>query len=145
MKNILVTGGAGFIGSNFIRFLLGTYDDVRVVNFDALTYAGNLGNLRDVSDDPRYVFVRGDVCDKTAVDGAFGKYGVDTVVHFAAESHVDRSITNPEVFLSTNVLGTGVLLDAARRHWSLSPGDKYCRDYRPDGLAFSGAPAAPRA
>ena len=132
MKNILVTGGAGFIGSNFIRFLLGTYDDVRVVNFDALTYAGNLGNLRDVSDDPRYVFVRGDVCDKTAVDGAFGKYGVDTVVHFAAESHVDRSITNPEVFLSTNVLGTGVLLDAARRHWSLSPGDKYCRDYRPD-------------
>ncbi len=135
MKNILVTGGAGFIGSNFIRFMLREYPDVRLVNFDALTYAGNLGNLRDVQDDPRYAFVRGDVCDKAAVDAVFAQYDVDTVVHFAAESHVDRSITNPEIFLATNVLGTGVLLDAARRHWSASPDDKYCRDYR-EGVKY---------
>ena len=130
MQNILVTGGAGFIGSNFVRYLLETHDDVRVVNFDALTYAGNLENLLDVQDDPRYVFVKGDVRDKAAVDAVFRQYDVDTVVHFAAESHVDRSITEPDVFLSANILGTGVLLDSARRHWCLSPDDKHCRDYR---------------
>ncbi len=131
MKNILVTGGAGFIGSNFIHYILEKYDDVHVVNFDALTYAGNLGNLLDVQDDPRYTFVHADVRDRDAVDAVFEAHEIDTVVHFAAESHVDLSITDPQIFLSTNILGTGVLLDAAKRHWSDAPEDKYCRTYRP--------------
>ena len=135
MRNVLVTGGAGFIGSNFVRYLLETYDDIRVVNFDALTYAGNLENLLDIQDDPRYVFVKGDVRGKDAVDAVFEAYDVDTLVHFAAESHVDRSITQPDVFLSTNILGTGVLLDSARRHWCLDPADKHCRSYR-DGVRY---------
>ena len=130
MQNILVTGGAGFIGSNFIHYLLETYETICVVNFDALTYAGNLENLRDVETDPRYRFVHGDVRDKAAVDAVFDAYFIDTVVHFAAESHVDRSITQPEVFLSTNIMGTGVLLDSARRHWCTDPDNKHCRDYR---------------
>ena len=132
MQTILVTGGAGFIGSNFIRFMLETYPDVRIVNYDALTYAGNLENLSAVERDPRYMFVKGDVRDKASVDAVFASQNVDTVVHFAAESHVDRSITNPEIFLTTNILGTGVLLESAKRHWSLRPDDKYCRDYRDD-------------
>ena len=135
MRNYLVTGGAGFIGSNFVRYLLETCGDVRVVNFDALTYAGNLENLRDVQDDPRYTFIKGDVRDKAAVDAVFERFNVDTLVHFAAESHVDRSITEPDVFLSTNILGTGVLLDSARRHWCADPGDKHCRVYR-DGVRY---------
>ncbi|MBQ7542654.1 MAG: dTDP-glucose 4,6-dehydratase [Clostridia bacterium] len=135
MHTMLVTGGAGFIGSNFIHYLLETYDTVRIINLDALTYAGNLENLRDVESDPRYVFVKGDVRDKETVDRVFEEYGVDTLVHFAAESHVDRSITQPEIFLSTNILGTGVLLDSAKRHWSLRPDDKYCREYR-EGVRY---------
>lgn len=131
MKRVLVTGGAGFIGSNFIRYILDRRDLERLVNLDLLTYAGNLENLRDVEQDPRYQFVRGDVRDRTLVRALFDQYAFDTVVHFAAESHVDRSIVEPELFLSTNVLGTLTLLDAARRSWNTNPDNKYSRDYLP--------------
>ncbi len=114
MKAILVTGGAGFIGSNFIHHLLRSYEDLTVVNYDLLTYAGNLENLADVADDPRYRFVRGDICDADAALAALKKFSIDTIVHFAAESHVDRSILGATVFVRTNVLGTQVLLEAAR-------------------------------
>ena len=114
MRSLLVTGGAGFIGSNFIRYFLESHPDVRLVNFDKLTYAGNLDNLRDVQDHERYAFVRGDICDRDAVQAAMKKHAIDAVVHFAAESHVDRSIHGAAVFVTTNVLGTQVLLDAAR-------------------------------
>lgn len=109
---LFVTGGAGFIGSNFIRYMLKTHADYAVVNFDALTYAGNLENLSDMEDDPRYTFVKGDICDRDAVFAAV--QDVDIIVHFAAESHVDRSILDPSAFVKTNVIGTQVLLDAAR-------------------------------
>ena len=114
MRSLLVTGGAGFIGSNFVRYFLESHPDVRLVNFDKLTYAGNLDNLRDVQDHDRYSFVRGDICDRDEVTGTMKKYDIDAVVHFAAESHVDRSIHGAAVFVTTNVLGTQVLLDAAR-------------------------------
>ncbi len=110
---ILVTGGAGFIGSNFIRYALGVSDDVRVTNFDALTYAGNLASLTDVADDDRYTFVQGDICDAPAVRDVMA--GHDAVVNFAAESHVDRSIDGPAEFLRTNVTGAGVVFEAARQ------------------------------
>ncbi len=116
MKNLLVTGGAGFIGSNFIRYLLRTQGTIEVVNYDVLTYAGNLENLADIASDPRYHFVRGDICDSSAVTDALRTHAIDTIVHFAAESHVDRSILGASVFVKTNVLGTQVLLDAAREH-----------------------------
>ena len=109
---IVVTGGAGFIGSNFVRYLLGKYDDLQVVNLDKLTYAGNLENLRDVEDDARYSFVRGDICDAAVVRAALD--GADAVVNFAAETHVDRSISGPQDFISTDVLGTHTLLEAVR-------------------------------
>lgn len=108
---LLVTGGAGFIGSNFIHYWLKEHSEDRIVNLDKLTYAGNLENLADVKDNPRYSFVHADICDAQAVEKALD--GVDTVVHFAAESHVDRSIMEPSAFVTTNVLGTQVLLDAA--------------------------------
>lgn len=111
---LLVTGGAGFIGSNFILYWLTTYSEDTVVNFDKLTYAGNLTNLQPVQNNPHYQFIKGDIGDTNAVDQAI--YGVDVVVHFAAESHVDRSITGPDVFVMTNVVGTAVLLDAAIRN-----------------------------
>lgn len=111
---ILVTGGAGFIGSNFIRLILNKYPDYKVINLDKLTYAGNLDNLKDVDQDPRYSFVKGDICAPEVVDGAMA--GVDAVVNFAAESHVDRSIGGPADFIQTDVFGTQVLLEAARRH-----------------------------
>ena len=110
---ILITGGAGFIGSNCVRYLLAQHADDEVVNLDALTYAGNLENLADIAAQPRYRFVRGDIADRAAVDDAMR--GVDAVVNFAAESHVDRSIDDPASFLHTNVTGTLVLLEAARR------------------------------
>ncbi|MBQ3149806.1 MAG: dTDP-glucose 4,6-dehydratase [Clostridia bacterium] len=135
MKTILVTGGAGFIGSNFIRYILTSSDEFNIINLDALTYAGNLRNLCDVESNPLYRFIHGDIRDKDTVDRIFCENEIDYVINFAAESHVDRSITNPEIFLSTNILGTGVLLDAAKRHWSLSPDNKYCREYR-DGVKF---------
>ena len=109
---LLVTGGAGFIGSNFIRHVLATHPEDRVVNLDALTYAGNVENVRDVEGDPRYRFVQGDVCDGRLVREAMG--GVDAVVHLAAESHVDRANLGAGEFLRTNVGGTGTLLEAAR-------------------------------
>ncbi len=114
MKNVLVTGGAGFIGSNFIRYFLRVHADVRIVNFDKLTYAGNLENLRDIEGDPRHVFVRGDICARADLEAAFREYTIDTVVHFAAESHVDRSILGAGIFMTTNVLGTQMLLEVAK-------------------------------
>ena len=110
MKQLLVTGGAGFIGSNFIHYILRTCPDIRVVNLDALTYAGNLSNLSDLINNPRYTFVKGDIRNRELVEELFRKFRFDTVVNFAAESHVDRSITEPEVFLTTNIIGTQVLL-----------------------------------
>lgn len=136
MKRILVTGGAGFIGSNFVHYMLGEQDGLELlVNLDALTYAGNLENLLAVQDDKRYVFVHGDIRDRALVNELFDKYDFDTVVHFAAESHVDRSILEPELFLTTNIIGTQTLLDAAKAHWNLEPDNKYCQDYR-EGVVY---------
>lgn len=131
MKNILVTGGAGFIGSNFLHYILSKYKDIHVVNLDALTYAGNLMNLESVKDDPRYTFVKGDIRDRELIGELFRVYRFDTVVNFAAESHVDRSITEPEVFLTTNIIGTQTLLDAAKRAWKVEPDNKYSQEYIP--------------
>ena len=131
MRTILVTGGAGFIGSNFIHYLYETEPDVRVLNLDALTYAGNLNNLSDIPEGDRYHFVRGDIRGRSLLKSLFEQYPITGVIPFAAESHVDRSIVDPEHFLSVNVLGTQVLLDTVRRAWSLYPDDKYCRDYFP--------------
>ena len=114
MKNIMVTGGAGFIGSNFVIQLLKENSDCNVLVYDKLTYAGNLDNLLDVSDDPRYAFVKGDICDAAQVDQAIEAYQIDTIVNFAAETHVDRSIMNPDAFIQTGVYGTYVLLEAAK-------------------------------
>lgn len=115
MKNILVTGGAGFIGSNFVIHMLGKYDGYNIVVFDKLTYAGNRDNLLEVSDDPRYHFVRGDIADEAAVDAAVQQYQIDTIVNFAAETHVDRSIMDPDAFIKTSVYGTYVLLEATKK------------------------------
>ena len=136
MKKVLVTGGAGFIGSNFIQYILDHQKDlVLLVNLDALTYAGNLENLKAVEQDARYRFVKGDVRDKKLVEQLFQKYDFDTVVHFAAESHVDRSITDPEVFLTTNILGTHTLLEAAKSAWKCEPDNKHSKDYR-EGVRY---------
>ncbi len=110
---LLITGGAGFIGSNFIRYILNKYPDYRVVNLDKLTYCGNLDNLKDIEENPRYQFVKGDICDKGVVEKA--SQGVDAIINFAAETHVDRSILDPDAFIRTDVLGTHVLLEAARK------------------------------
>src|SRR6185436_559221 len=112
LVKLLVTGGAGFIGSNYVRYVLQHTDD-EVVVYDALTYAGNLSTLRDVDDDPRYSFVKGDICDPGTLEDAM--QGVDAVVHFAAESHVDRSIAGADDFVTTNCFGTNIVLDTARR------------------------------
>jgi len=135
MRNILVTGGAGFIGSNFVRMMLRKYPEYRIINIDALTYAGNLENLRDVEDNPRYVFAKVDIRDRDAVESIFEKHSIDVVVNFAAESHVDRSIEEPEIFWTTNVIGTLVLLDSAKKYWKVRPDDKYCTEYR-SGVKF---------
>ncbi|MFA6690245.1 MAG: GDP-mannose 4,6-dehydratase, partial [Sphaerochaetaceae bacterium] len=122
-ETYLVTGGAGFIGSNFVRHLLAEYgSDVRVVNVDKLTYAGNLGNLEGVLEDPRHEFVKADICDREAMGKVFQEHDVDYVVNFAAESHVDRSITDPGVIVRTNVEGTLVMLGCARDAWALPEG-----------------------
>ncbi|UCB56908.1 MAG: dTDP-glucose 4,6-dehydratase [Candidatus Omnitrophota bacterium] len=113
-KQILVTGGAGFIGSNFIRYMLNKYSNYQITNLDKLTYAGRRENLKDIEDNPRYKFIKADICDEKAVRAALK--GCDTVINFAAESHVDRSIKNAPVFIKTNVFGTQVLLEAAREH-----------------------------
>jgi len=135
MKNVLVTGGAGFIGSNFIRYMLEKYPDYRMINVDALTYAGNLENLADIAHRPNYVFVKADIRDRKKMDEVFSSYDIDYVVNFAAESHVDRSIEEPEVFLTTNVIGTQVLLDTAKKYWKIHPEDKYSKDYK-QGVKF---------
>ena len=130
MKTYLVTGGAGFIGSNYIHYMLDRYgDSIRIVNLDALTYAGNLENLADVERLPNYKFIRADITDRESVTKIFAEHEIDRVVHFAAESHVDRSIKNPEVFVQTNVLGTAVLLNAARAAWERADGT-YSADKR---------------
>jgi len=116
-KRMLVTGGAGFIGSNFVRYMLKTDERVRIVNLDKLTYAGATDNLKGLPDESRHTFVNGDICDAALVDRLLRKYEIDTIVHFAAESHVDNSITGPAIFLQTNVTGTFTLLEAARRYW----------------------------
>lgn len=116
-KTILITGGAGFIGSHVVRRFVNKYPHYKIVNGDALTYAGNLENLKDVQDRPNYVFEKLDITDEKAVNAAFEQYRFDAVIHLAAESHVDRSITDPLAFVKTNVLGTAVLLNAARNSW----------------------------
>ncbi len=130
MKNILVTGGAGFIGSNFVHHMLKNHD-YNIINLDALTYAGNLDNLADVENDKRYTFVKADIRDRKAITEVFEKYNIDTVVNFAAESHVDRSITEPEIFLTTNIIGTQTLLDVAKHFWKVDPDNKYSFEFRP--------------
>ncbi|NRD76325.1 dTDP-glucose 4,6-dehydratase [Bacillus sp. BRMEA1] len=115
--NLLITGGAGFIGSNFVHYLLTNHEDIRIVNLDKLTYAGNLDNLQWEMDDKRHTFVHGDICDHALVESLFEKYRIEGVIHFAAESHVDNSIKNPYSFVETNVLGTTILLDVARKYW----------------------------
>ena len=116
-RNILITGGAGFIGSHVVRLFVNKYPDYRIVNLDKLTYAGNLANLKDVEDRPNYVFERADICDFDRVREIMRKYSIDGVIHLAAESHVDRSIKDPFTFARTNVLGTLSLLQAAREYW----------------------------
>ncbi|MCR4764136.1 MAG: dTDP-glucose 4,6-dehydratase [Lachnospiraceae bacterium] len=119
----LVTGGAGFIGSNYIHYMFRKYgNQIHIINVDVLTYAGNLENLKDLEKWDNYTFIRADITDKEAISRIFSEYDIDRVVHFAAESHVDRSITNPEVFVRTNVLGTAVMLNCARDAWELPDG-----------------------
>ena len=123
MRTYLVTGGAGFIGSNFIHYMFNKYgDDIRIINVDKLTYAGNLENLKDIEGRKNYTFVRADITDAAAIEQIFTKNDIDVVVHFAAESHVDRSIRNPEVFVKTNVLGTLVMLNNAKASWEKADG-----------------------
>jgi dTDP-glucose 4,6-dehydratase len=117
MHNVLVTGGAGFIGSNFVRYLLQNEPDVRIVNLDALTYAGRPENLAGLPSPDRHIFVHGDICDRRLVDDLLHRYTIDTIVHFAAETHVDRSILSPEKFIQANIVGTFTLLEAARQAW----------------------------
>ena len=116
-KTILITGGAGFIGSHVVRLFVTKYPDYTIVNLDALTYAGNLENLKDIQDEPNYLFEKADITDEQAIYALFEKYNFDGVIHLAAESHVDRSIIDPLAFVKTNVLGTAVLLNAARKAW----------------------------
>lgn len=114
--NVLITGGAGFIGSHLVKWMLNRYD-YKIINFDLLTYAGNLENLRDIEDHPNYQFVKGDIRDIDALNNVFSKFDITHVIHLAAESHVDRSIENPTEFITTNVMGTVTLLNACRNHW----------------------------
>jgi len=121
LKSILITGGCGFIGSNFVRLALERLTESRIINLDKLTYAGNLANLVGCDEDPRYRFVHGDICDSELLAKLFADEEIDTVVHFAAESHVDRSISGPAEFIQTNILGTFSLLETARKSWLTSP------------------------
>ena len=122
MANILVTGGAGFIGSNFVPYYLETRPDDHIINIDALTYAGNLENLKEVDGHSRYTFIKGDICDRKLVEKLFERYEIQAVIHFAAESHVDNSITHPDAFMQTNIIGTFNLIDVAKKYWMVGPG-----------------------
>jgi len=124
MKTILITGGAGFIGSNFVPYFIDNNPEYHIVNLDLLTYAGNLENVSEVANHPRYTFIQGDICDRNFIEELFQKYQFHDVIHFAAESHVDNSISGPEAFIKTNVLGTFNLLDTARKLWMSAP-NKY--------------------
>ncbi len=135
MKTILVTGGAGFIGSNFIRYISDRHPEYNIINVDALTYAGNLENLRDIENNANYTFIRTDIRDRKKIEKIFETFAIDNVVNFAAESHVDRSITEPEIFLTTNIIGTQILLDVAKKYWNIDPGDKFSRAYK-KGVKF---------
>ncbi len=127
-RTYFVTGGAGFIGSNYIHYMFDKYgSDIRIINVDKLTYAGRVENLAEIADRENYTFVNADICDREAVERIFAENEIDRVVHFAAESHVDRSIEEPEIFVKTNVLGTAVLLNAARKAWEREDGT-YPRD-----------------
>ena len=135
MKTILVTGGAGFIGSNFVKLMLEKHPEYKIINIDSLTYAGNLENLKDIDGNPNYVFIKVDIRDREKIEEIFENNDIASVVNFAAESHVDRSIEEPEVFLTTNIIGTQVLLDTAKKYWKVNPKDKYCKEYKP-GVKF---------
>ncbi len=130
MKTYLVTGGAGFIGANFIEYLLETKkDEIKIINVDCLTYSGNLENLKNVESNPNYMFVKADICDKEVMMKLFEEHDIDYVVHFAAETHVDRSIRNPEVFAKTNIMGTLNLLNVAKNAWETATGFKTGKKY----------------
>ena len=121
MTNILVTGGAGFIGSNFIPYFLNKYQDYKIINLDLLTYAGNIENLQECQDHSRYKFIKGNICNRALVEFIFEEYEIKGVIHFAAESHVDNSIKNPAVFIETNINGTFTLIDVAYKYWMEKP------------------------
>ena len=130
-KVILVTGAAGFIGSNFVRMMLSRFNDIKIVSFDKLTYAGNLDNLKDLDNEHSHVFIKGDICDEAKVLKVLKEHNIDTIMHFAAESHVDNSIATPKVFIETNVLGTYNLLQQAKTYWLDEKGwdESKCRFY----------------
>ncbi len=121
MKTILLTGTAGFIGSNFVHYFLEKYQSYKLVSLDLLTYAGNIDNLKEIESSDRHTFIQGDICDRTLVESIFVKYDIQGVIHFAAESHVDNSIANPDIFIKTNVNGTFTLIDVAYKYWMQKP------------------------
>jgi dTDP-glucose 4,6-dehydratase len=129
MQTVLITGGVGFIGSNFIPYFLGNNKEFKVVNLDLLTYAGNLSNLTEVENDSRYTFVKGDIFDRSFIERLFRKYKFTGVIHFAAESHVDNSIKNPDTFIKTNIFGTFNLLDVAKNYW-MDATNKYQKEFK---------------
>lgn len=130
MKFVLITGGAGFIGSNYIKYIINKHPDYFIVNVDKLTYAGNLQNLKDINSNTNYLFIKTDICDKERIEDIFTKYNISYVVNFAAESHVDRSIEDPEMFFKTNVLGTCSLLEISKKYWKVNSNDNCSREYK---------------
>ena len=129
MEHILVTGGAGFIGSNFVPYFIQSNPNIHLVNLDALTYAGDLEHLKEVENHERYTFIKGDICDRELVEQLFERFDIKGVIHFAAESHVDNSITHPDAFMQTNIIGTFNLIDVAKKYWMVGPGI-YKESYR---------------